>query len=255
MIQFPQDIIEMYRDFKPAYQKVYRIIKDSLFSDQVTLDAKFTEENISQALGVSRTPVRTALSRLRNEGILQNITKTNIGIREYSKKDKMDLLFLDEMLEGKAAYLAARRGISEEDLSTLLELNDAIASYLIADKSPTYMHMYGARDLHLQFHLMIAKLSGNRFMYKKIVELRNIMRMHKSDLPYQEGYKDKYSTTFAPLHHRIIEAIRCGNAEDAELFMRCDITSAKEAYWDSQIDINYSQIQLGKNPPQTQTAR
>lgn len=247
MIQFPQEIVEMYQDFKPAYEKVYRIIKDSLFSGFVTFDEKFTEEGIASSLNISRTPVRAALSRLRNEGILQNVTKSNIGIREYSKKEKMDLLFLDELLEGKAAYLAAKRNISPEDLSTLSELNDAIASYHVAEDTPSHMHMYGVRDLHLQFHLMIAKLSGNRFLYKKIVELRNIMRMHKSSLPYQEGYNDKYETIIAPLHSRVIEALETGNAEDAELFMRCDISESKIAYWDSEIDPHYSQYNTDKD--------
>lgn len=129
MLKFPQEIVDMYKDLKPAHQKIYRIIRDTIFSGQIPSGEKFTEEGIAKALGISRTPVRSALSRLRSEGLLQNITKSNLGIREYSLQEKTDLIYLDSLLEGKAAYLAAERGVSQEDLSTLIEINDAIATY------------------------------------------------------------------------------------------------------------------------------
>ena len=72
MIQFPQEIVDMYKDFKPAHLKIYRIVRDSIFSGQVPAGEKFTEEGLAKALGISRTPVRVALARLRNEGLLQN---------------------------------------------------------------------------------------------------------------------------------------------------------------------------------------
>lgn len=237
MLQFPQEIVDMYRDFKPAHQKIYRIIRDTIFSGQIPSGEKFTEEGIAKALGSSRTPVRSALGRLRSEGLLQNITKSNLGIREYSLEEKEDLLFLDSLLEGKAAYLAAKRGLSEEDLSTLSEINDTIATYRELPPSPTQLNVCGVRDLHMQFHLLIAKFSGNRFLYKEIVELRNIMRILRSELVYTKQRRNDYADFIAPLHRELIEAIRSRSPQDAETILRYEISHAKEIYADSSIDL------------------
>ena len=240
MIQFPQEIVDMYKDFKPAHLKIYRIVRDSIFSGQVPAGEKFTEEGIAKALGISRTPVRVALARLRNEGLLQNITKSNLGIQDYSTKEKTDLLFLIEFQEGKAAYLAASQGISEDDLSTLTEINDAIATYTDLPDSSNQLNVYGVRDLHMQFHLLIAKFSGNQFLYKEIVELRNIMRILRSDLVYSSDRRGNYADFIAPLHQCIIGAIQRRSPEEAELYMRYEINHSKEIYANSAVDAGYT---------------
>ena len=237
MLKFPQEIVDMYKDLKPAHQKIYRIIRDTIFSGQIPSGEKFTEEGIAKALCISRTPVRSALSRLRSEGLLQNITKSNLGIREYSLQEKTDLIYLDSLLEGKAAYLAAERGVSQEDLSTLIEINDAIATYRDLPPSPTQLNVCGVRDLHMQFHLLIAKFSGNRFLYKEIVELRNIMRILRSELVYSKERRNDYADFIAPTHRQLIQAIQARCPEDAEIIVRYEISHGREIYADSSIDL------------------
>lgn len=239
MLAFPQEIVDMYKDFKPAHLKIYRIIRDTIFSGQIPSGEKFTEEGIAKALGISRTPVRTALTRLRNEGLLQNITKSNLGIQEYSLKEKQDLLYLDALLEGKAAYLAALHGISEEDLSTLTEINETIATYRSLPSSPTQLNFCGVRDLHMQFHLLIAKYSDNSFLYKQIVELRNIMRTLKSELVHTEKHRGNYADFIAPIHRQLIEAIRLRCPEEAEVCIHYEIHHSREIYAESSIDPKY----------------
>lgn len=237
MIQFPEQIVEKYKDFKPAYQKVYLIIRDSIFYGEVTANEKFTEESVAEALHISRTPVRTALANLRNEGILQNVTKTKTGILEFTKKEKLDLLELNGLLEGRAAYLAAKHGVSEEDLATLVEINNAIGSYKVM---PDSLQESGVRDLQMQFHLLIAKLSGNRFLYKEIVETRNILRTLKSELVYTEERRGSYSSFIAPMQEKIIKAIRNREPEEAQLYMKLEVLHAKELYENSSVDLRVS---------------
>ena len=90
----------------------------------------------------------------------------------------------------------------------MTEINDAIATYTDLPDSSNQLNVYGVRDLHMQFHLLIAKFSGNQFLYKEIVELRNIMRILRSDLVYSSDRRGNYADFIAPLHQRIIGAIQ-----------------------------------------------
>lgn len=239
MLEFPQEIVDMYKDFKPAHVKIYRIIKDSLFSGKMHTQEKFTEQAVAQALGCSRTPVRTALARLHSEGLLQNLTKSNIGIQEYTEKEMMDLLTLDMLLEGQAAYQTALNGISDDDMDALLTLNHMIASYTNLDETVDASN-YGVRDLHMQFHLLIAKYADNRFLYKEIVSVRNIMRSLQSSAVYEDSKRHNYSDFVAPTHMKILQAIQDRDPQTAQLLMRYEISQSRDVYRTSHLDVDYS---------------
>ena len=238
MLVFPEDIIEAYKDFKPVSTKVYRIIKESLFTGQIPADSKLTEVAVAEALRCSRTPVRTALAKLRSEGLIQNLTKSNVGVREPETKDRLDLLALDELLEGEAVRLAALTGVPEDILDTLEELNDAMSSYHLGGGSPLAEN--GVRDLHMQFHLLIAKSSGNEHLYRAIVSTRNLMRALHSKAASNERNRDNYEKVLAPLHRKIIDAIRSRNPDTAQLCMRYELLLSKEIYEVADRDTNYA---------------
>ena len=228
MISFPPEIVEMYKDLKPAHNRVYRIIRDSIFSGKIKANEKFTEEAISKALGCSRTPVRTALSKLQSEGLLQHMTKKNIGYQEYSEKDKRDLITLDILLEAKSAELVAKKGLSEDELEMLNEINQMLYNHSTLGDS--VISEFGVRDLHMQFHLLIAKYSGNRFLYKEIVNVRTLMRSFTSPKAHDDKHKDNYQTIIAPLHEKLLLAIQDHDSDLASLYMQYEISCAKDVY-------------------------
>ena len=128
MLTFSDDILKMYANTKPAYKKVYNILKAEILSGQTASMDRLTEVGVAQALGISRTPVRAALSQLKSEGILDSVSKNGVGVKQLSRSDKAGLLYMDEVLESTAAYLAATNG-SQEDIDTLFEINDTIRHF------------------------------------------------------------------------------------------------------------------------------
>ena len=230
MLEFPEEILKMYANTKPAYKKVYNILRATILSGQTVAMERLTEVGVAEALGISRTPVRTALVQLKNEGILDMVSKRGLGIKQLSKSDKESLMYLDEILESTAAYLAASNR-SAEDLETLLEVKRNIEKLAFKVQEGDVV-MKALRDLHLQFHLMIAKMSGNRFLYKEVVELRSIMRMHRND---EESSSTDYMNKIVPCHNRIVEAIASGDAEGAKMWMQVDIHMTKNIYSNSKI--------------------
>lgn len=226
MLKIPEEYINMYSEIKPAYRKVYNILRATILSGQISSAVHLTEVSISQALHVSRTPVRMALEQLKNDGILSTVKKNRVGVKQLSKSDKINLLFLDELLESTAARLAAT-AITDEDLETLMELNDSMREFSYNEKDVPDIRVNGVRDLNMQFHLMIARASGNQFLYKYIVEIRHLMRMHQANHLLRPN---TFSAEIAPCHDRIIQAIKEREPEEAELWMRVDIRSGRNMY-------------------------
>ena len=230
MLVFPETILEMYADTKPVYRKVYNILRATILSGQAEAMERLTEVGVSQALGISRTPVRAALAQLKSEGILDVMPKKGTGVKQLSRTEKANLLFMDEMLESTAAYLAAANS-SQEDLDTLIEINNRIRYPYQGIKNEEGMK--GIRDLHLQFHLMIARMSGNSFLYKDIVEIRGLMRMLSND---GYGRLSDYTNIVTPCHDKLLEAMGKGDQENARLWMKVDITLLKKIYMTCKIN-------------------
>src|SRR5690606_12825269 len=97
-------------------------VRDLVFSGTIAPGERLSEIGVSEHLGLSRTPVRAALARLEQEGILEAIPSGGYSVRQFSVADVADAIELRGVLEGTAARLAAERGISEADLSTLRQL-------------------------------------------------------------------------------------------------------------------------------------
>ncbi len=240
MLQFPEEIIEMYRDVKPLSQRVYKILYDSLMSGHFSLNgAAFTESAVAQALGVSRTPVRAAFERLYADGILQNLQKNEEGGYGLTRKELMDAVYLDELLECQAAYLAAQKGVSANDLELLHELNEAMYEMDWASIRKNRLRAYAYRDLSMQFHLLIAKTSGSRYLYEKITQLRRMKRMYRSS-EESEPHTVHFATEYRlQINQKLMAALAARDARTAEMLMRYKHYLDRPVYEDSVIDLFY----------------
>ena len=87
-------------------------LRDLILSGELKAGERLSELAIVDRLGVSRTPVRTALLRLEEEGLLEAIPSGGYTVRHFSEADIFDAIETRGTLEGLAARLAAERGPS-----------------------------------------------------------------------------------------------------------------------------------------------
>lgn len=231
MSYFPEEILNQYANMKPAYDKVYNILRDCVMNDYIAPNAHLTEIAVSEALDVSRTPVRAALQRLRSEGILSSEGKRNANVKQLSRKEREDLLIFDSMLEGMAARLAAHE--RDQDLISALEDVLQAMERLHQKYNLNYDQAPGMRDLSLQFHLILAKASKNKFLYKTVVEARTLMRKHQTPTEnlLQTGGRDSVLRR----QRELLECIKAGDELGAEILARADVYAGKNIYVNSQI--------------------
>ena len=102
-------------------QRVYETVKEKISTFQLKPGTRLVEEQIAEEAGVSRTPVREALNRLGQEGLVKIFPQWGSYVREIDLEEIREVFDLREALEGMAARVAASR-ISEGEIEELKRL-------------------------------------------------------------------------------------------------------------------------------------
>jgi GntR family transcriptional regulator of vanillate catabolism len=115
------------------------------------------EVRFAERLGVSRTPLRIALSTLAHEGLVEQLPSGGFAVREFSRRELDDAIELRGVLEGAAARFAAERLESGLELAFLESVTDELDE-VVADSAP---EVIAARypPLNDAFHEEVAQLA------------------------------------------------------------------------------------------------
>lgn len=220
-------------------EKVSLILRRRLMSGFYNPGAQLKEESVAADLGVSRTPVRTAIQRLIAEGLLEPAPKRGAVVTEWRRSDVEEIFNLRIMLEGYSASLAARR-ISEERIERMEHLNRCIAEAVLR-KDDQYLDV--VHRANLEFHQIIYDSCGSGHL-----------RMFGSSLlefPMMVGgfyiYSDADMAESIRQHQEIISSLRARNPEWAKAALTCHLAAAIERFRrsQSQSDISRPQPPLG----------
>lgn len=131
-----------------AQQIVEWIVNGTLKAGQ-----RLAAEELASKLGVSRSPVREALRVLEAGGYLESAPYRGTWVRQLSAEDIEEIYMVREMLEGKAAFLAAEH-ITPEELANLEKLNQAI------DECVQKGDHIRQQELNKEFHFALYAASG-----------------------------------------------------------------------------------------------
>lgn len=142
-------------------------LRDLLLSGEFQAGDRLPELMLVERLGVSRTPIRTALQRLAEEGLLES--KKNIGytVRGFSERDINDAIELRGMIEGLAARMAAEQGVSEELLGEMRDCLDLI-DLALNDNGDTIERLRRYQMLNVHFHQLLVKAAGSSVLEREL---------------------------------------------------------------------------------------
>ena len=206
-----------------AYAALKQAITDAdiyAHRDEIRLD----ERQLSQALGVSRTPIREAMTLLEQEGFLRTVPRRGVFIIRKTKKQIVEMIEMWAALESMAARLATINA-SDEDILALRHMFDEFHNATPAE------HIEEYSDANIAFHQAIIGLSGSHLMGKTIenlfIHVRAIRRMTISQ-------SDRAARSIVD-HMAIIEALEKRDTERAERLVRqhsLDLAAHVEKYCD-----------------------
>ena len=173
--------------------------------DPIRLD----ERVLGEQLGVSRTPVREAISRLEQEGIVENIARRGAFIVRKNKEEILDIVDVWAALESMAARLATSRA-SDEEISRLRK------NFTTFDGEDARAHIDEYSDTNIEFHQTIIQLSHSELIVQMADQLFFHMRAIRAST-----IKDRDRVAQSVMDHtRIIEAIEERDAYHAEQLVR-----------------------------------
>lgn len=194
------------KNYKTLSEFAYAQIKSMIVSGQLE---QISELNLSEQLGISRTPVKNALYRLTMDGLVEIIPNKGYVVRQFSIKEIIEITQAREALEGMAARLACDR-LKPEDLEYVRSL--------FPDNSPKTPEDITdeIRANGEKLHAFLIKKSGNFVI---------------ADLLGRFSVQISQSSTMASLlpdrkleayyeHIEIVNALLSRSAKDAELCMR-----------------------------------
>ena len=156
-----------------ASDRAYASLRDDIIEWRILPGTVLAEVEQSERLGVSRTPLREALSRLTAEGLTTAAGGRGVVVTDISLDDIDELFELRETLEGKAAALAAERGDAAVFEALRVELLQA--PHLINGSDPG-RHAYYELAGRLDAAIAEAIAAGN----PRLAEAATTLHLHRS---------------------------------------------------------------------------
>ena len=209
---------------KKAWEEAYDVIQDQILTLQIKPGEAVTEIALSDKLGIGRTPVREALKRLEQEGL---IVTHNQRKRVYvlSIREVEEIFDLKTAIEGSVARWATERG-KEEDFTELRILQEEIKLFLsarAADPQDEEAWLQKWLDLDRTLHAHLFKMAENHRSEGVIKNLNVQWHRLKVGILAMEGRIDR---TVAE-HQRFIEAILARDPDAAETAMKEHLQNLK----------------------------
>ncbi len=198
----------------------YGVIKDMILTGQFKPGNKLSDQDLAVELEVSRTPIRQALSRLAQDGLLDDRRGKGYYVADLDAQQVADLYALREVLEAHAVRLAVERATS----SNLRELEDVLA--MIEKLSEDSSKRGEEIRVGLKIHEIVARASGDAFLHDTMIRLLN--RMHFF-IWMDTLNEDPQAADLTRREHRdLLELIRSGKPDEAEALIRSHIRTAKQ---------------------------
>lgn len=183
----------------------YSELRSRITTLEIPPGSSFSEAQIALELGLSKTPVREALTRLRQEGFVTVEPGAGYRAAEVTIKDTRELFALRVLLEGEAAALAASQAVRMADLRQLEEL--CVSTYAPADTGSVDRFL----QANTQFHLMVGRASGS----VRLAQLLEVMLVQMERLFRIGLLLSSRAEEIVHEHRALLEAIMAGDGEMA----------------------------------------
>ena len=200
-------------------------LREQILTGRLTPGTKIDQDEISDALGISRLPVREALIELANEGLVDAVPRRGAYVASLERADIVDHYRIFGLVAGLAASRAAT-SLADADLVELRAVHESFVAATDADAQASWNH---------EFHKRINRAGGSRRLVSVLALLSRSLPMR-----YFE-FVPGWAEASARHHERILTALEQRDAHEAQRIMEHHVTESGElavgilqemGYWD-----------------------
>ncbi|MGI4859391.1 MAG: GntR family transcriptional regulator [Janthinobacterium lividum] len=212
-------------------QIIVQKLREAILSGELAPGARLVEANISEWLGISRTPLRYALSVLSGEGLLERTGARGYVVRRFSVKDVLNAIDVRGVLEGLAARTVAEKPVPaslRDAFDECLAAGDAIFRQGVLQEGDEMR--YAA--INGDFHQLIVTAADNLAVSAALSLNGKIPFVMPSTVVFEEtarGLQFSMLMYAHRQHHAIVNAIVGGEGARAEALMKEHTNISKES--------------------------
>jgi len=196
---------------------VVESIREAILSGRFAAGTRLVEDDLAALLHVSRGPVRQALFRLQQEGLVVHETHRGASVARVSPDDIAEIYSLRTALERLAVREACRRATPEDlaPLDAILLLFSAIPRANITRKK--------VAELDIEFHDALFRAAHHQRLYKAWEALRSQVMVF---LLLRDALPDDYLDSWHRDHRNIVDLLRSRDGEAAAAAIEAHIGGA-----------------------------
>jgi DNA-binding GntR family transcriptional regulator len=190
-------------------EKTYQAIKSNILGLEFPPGSRLQEEHLVNFLGVSKTPIKLALTRLEHDGLVYVIHRRGTFVSELTIDMAKEIYSLREVLEG----LAARLATGNMTQKAIRELNNILDQVSSKNKNLLIEEYI---KLDEKFHEIILDASNHKRLQQNIINLFDLIRLFKLKTASLPGRQEESFNE----HKKIFFAIENHDPDKAETAMR-----------------------------------
>lgn len=206
---------------KSLARAAYEVIKRDIVRCRLVPGAEMTEGGLAERYGFGKTPVRDALGRLAQEGLVKVLPRRGYLVSPINVKDVQDMFALRLLLEPEAARLAAGR-VDEAQIRRLDEICGACYEPIDPESAADFLYA------NTEFHVTIARASGNDRLATVVEQL-----LCESERVFHVGLRLRNRSEEMTHEHRdLVNALVAGDGEAAARIDAAQILAAQKMVMD-----------------------
>lgn len=197
-------------------------LRELILSGELPGGTRIAELAIVERLGVSRTPIRAALQRLEQEGLLRALPAGGYVVQSFSERDIADGIELRGTLEGLLARLAAERGAPPQMLADaracLAGIDDLLASPAL--DALGFSHYVA---LNSRFHSLLHQLADSPTIARQLERVNSLPFASPSGFAVVQVHSPRARDMLVVAqdqHRQVLDAIEAREGARAEAIMR-----------------------------------
>ena len=197
-------------------------LREMILAGELPGGSRIAELAIVEKLGVSRTPIRAALMRLEQEGLIESLPNGGYAVRTFSEREVSEAIELRGTVEGLAARLAAERGAAPVVLNEARECLRAVDALLrqpaLDDEAfSSYV------KLNERFHTLLGELADSSLMRREMERVASLPFASPSAFVVVQANSPQARDMLIVAqdqHWQVIDAIERREGARAEAIMR-----------------------------------